>query len=118
MFADDALKFGGQLRVHLMFKVVDYLSSWSQEALMSLNTDKCVVPRLHPRPARDNNVQYQLNGEHLRSVSCLQLSAHPLIALNFIQLYTFALTVSFFLCERAHYVHYANIFLIIQPRIS
>ncbi len=28
---------------------VDYLSSWSQ--------------------ARDNNVQYQLNGEHLRSVS-------------------------------------------------
>ncbi len=48
---------------------VDYLSSWSQGALMSLNTDKCVVLRLHPRHARDNNVQYQLNGEHLRSVS-------------------------------------------------
>ncbi len=36
---------------------------------MSLNTDKCVVLRLHPRQARENNVQYQLNGEHLRSVS-------------------------------------------------
>ncbi len=24
---------------------------------------------LHPRQARDNNVQYQLNGEHVRSVS-------------------------------------------------
>ncbi len=36
---------------------------------MSFNTDKCVVLRLHPRQARDNNVQYQLNGEHLRSVS-------------------------------------------------
>ncbi len=37
---------------------VDYLSSWSQGALMSLNTDKCVVLRLHPRQARYNNVQY------------------------------------------------------------
>ncbi len=36
---------------------------------MSLNTDKCVVLRLHPRQARDNNVQYQLNGEHHTSVS-------------------------------------------------
>ncbi len=36
---------------------------------MSLNTDKCVVLRLHPRQARENNVQYQLNGEHLKSVS-------------------------------------------------
>ncbi len=36
---------------------------------MSFNTDECVVLRLHPRQARDNNVQYQLNGEHLRSVS-------------------------------------------------
>ncbi len=36
---------------------------------MSLNTDKCVVLRLHPRQARDNNVQYQLSGEHLRGVS-------------------------------------------------
>ncbi len=48
---------------------VDYLSSWSQGALMSFNTDKCVVLRLHPRQARDNKVQYQLNREHLRSVS-------------------------------------------------
>ncbi len=28
---------------------VDYLSSWSQGALMSFNTDKCVVLGLHPR---------------------------------------------------------------------
>ncbi len=32
---------------------------------MSFNTDKCVVLRLHPRQARDNNVKYQLNREHL-----------------------------------------------------
>ncbi len=36
---------------------------------MSLNTDKCVFLRLQPRQARDNSVQYQLNGEHLSSVS-------------------------------------------------
>ncbi len=36
---------------------------------MSFNADRCVVLRLHPRQARDNNVQYQLNEEHLRSVS-------------------------------------------------
>ncbi len=36
---------------------------------MSFNTDKCVVLRLHPRQAKDNNVQHQLNGEPLRSVS-------------------------------------------------
>ncbi len=36
---------------------VDYLSSWSQGALMSFNIDKYVVLRLHPRQARDNNVQ-------------------------------------------------------------
>ncbi len=35
---------------------------------MSLNTDKCVGLRLHPRQARDNNVQYQPNGERLGSV--------------------------------------------------
>ncbi len=40
---------------------VGYLSSWSQGALMSFNTDKCVALRLHPRQATDNNVQYQLN---------------------------------------------------------
>ncbi len=32
-------------------------------------TDKCVVLSLHPRQAKDNNVQYQLNGEPLRSIS-------------------------------------------------
>ncbi len=47
----------------------EYLPNWSQGALMSFNTDKCVVVRLHPRQAKDNNVQYQLNGEPLRSVS-------------------------------------------------
>ncbi len=36
---------------------------------MSFNTDKCDVLRLHPRQAKDNNVQYQPNGELLRSVS-------------------------------------------------
>ncbi len=36
---------------------------------MSFNTYKFVVLRLHPRQARDNNVQYQLNGEPLRTVS-------------------------------------------------
>ncbi len=35
---------------------------------MSFNTGKCVVLRLHPRQGSDNNVQYQLSGEHLRSV--------------------------------------------------
>ncbi len=55
MFADD-----GQWRVHLMFNVCK-IQSCSQGALMSFNTDKCVVLRLHPRQARDNNVQYQLN---------------------------------------------------------
>ncbi len=48
---------------------VDYLSSWCQGALMSFNADKSVVLRLHPRQAMDNNVRYQLSGEHLRSVS-------------------------------------------------
>ncbi len=35
---------------------------------MSFNTDKFVVLRLHSRQARNNNVQNQLNGEHLKSV--------------------------------------------------
>ncbi len=48
---------------------VDYLSNWSQGALMSFSTDKCVILRLHSRQAKDNNVQYQLNGEPLRSVN-------------------------------------------------
>ncbi len=36
---------------------------------MSFKTDKCVFLRLHPRQAKDNNVQYQLSGGPLRSVS-------------------------------------------------
>ncbi len=35
---------------------------------MSFNTDKCVVLRLHPQQANDNDVQYQLNGQPLKSV--------------------------------------------------
>ncbi len=48
---------------------VKYLLVWSQGALMSFNTDKCVVVRLHLRQARDNYIHYQLNGEPLRRVS-------------------------------------------------
>ncbi len=36
---------------------------------MRFNADKCVLPRLHRRQAKNNNVQYQLNGEILSSVS-------------------------------------------------
>ncbi len=36
---------------------------------MSFNTDNCVVLKLNPGKAKDSNVQYQLNGEHLRSLS-------------------------------------------------
>ncbi len=36
---------------------------------MSFNIDECAVLRLHPRQAKDNKVQYQLNGEPFRSVS-------------------------------------------------
>ncbi len=72
MFADD-VKIWRTIEspsdVQSLQNDVDYLSSWSQGALLSFNTDKCVVLRLHPRQARDNNVQYQLNGEHLRSIS-------------------------------------------------
>ncbi len=48
---------------------INQLSNWSQGALMSFNTDTCVVLRLHPQQAKDNNPQYQLNGERLRCVS-------------------------------------------------
>ncbi len=72
MFADDVkiwITIESPFGVQSLQNDVDYLSSWSQGALMSFNTGKCVILRLHPRQARDNNVQYQLNGEHLRSVS-------------------------------------------------
>ncbi len=42
---------------------VDYLSNWSQGTLMSFNTDKFFALRLRLRQAKDNNVQYRLNGE-------------------------------------------------------
>ncbi len=75
MFEDD-VKIWGTIEspsdVQKLQHDVDYLSNWSQGVLMSFNTDKCVVLRLHPRQAKDNNVQLynnQLNGEPLRSVS-------------------------------------------------
>ncbi len=36
---------------------------------MSFNTDKCVVLWLHPQQVKNNDPQYQLNGELLRCVS-------------------------------------------------
>ncbi len=36
---------------------------------MRFNADKCVLSGLHRRQAKNNNVQYQLNGELLSSVS-------------------------------------------------
>ncbi len=36
---------------------------------MSFNADRWIVLRLHPRQAKDNNVQYQQNREPVRSVS-------------------------------------------------
>ncbi len=52
-----------------MSKDCKMTSIWSQGALMSFNTDKCVILRLHPQQAKDNNPQYQLNGELLSCVS-------------------------------------------------
>ncbi len=72
MFADDVKTWRtieSPSGVQSLQNDVDYLSSWSQGALMSLNTDKCVVLRLQPRKAKDNDIQYQLNEEHLRSAN-------------------------------------------------
>ncbi len=72
MFADDVKNWRTieiPSDVQSLQNGVDYLSNLSQGALMSFNTDKCVVLRLHSRQAKGNNVQYQLNGEPLRSVS-------------------------------------------------
>ncbi len=59
MFADD-VKIWRTIEspsdVQSLQNDVDYLSSWSQGALMSFNTHKCVVLRLHPRQAKDKNV--------------------------------------------------------------
>ncbi len=48
---------------------INQLSTWSQRALMSFNTDKCAALWLHPQQAKDSYPQYQLNGERLRCVS-------------------------------------------------
>ncbi len=51
MFADDVKiwrKGESPSDVQSLQNVVDYLSYRSQGALMSFNTDKCVVLRLHP----------------------------------------------------------------------
>ncbi len=44
---------------------INQLSIWSQGSLVSFNTDKCVVLRLHPQQAKDNN----LSGKLLRCLN-------------------------------------------------
>ncbi len=72
MFADD-VKIWSTIEspydAHCLQNDANYLLSWSQGGLMSFNTDKCVVLRLHLRKAKDNDIQCQLNEEHLRSAS-------------------------------------------------
>ncbi len=62
MFADD-VKIWRTIEspsdVQSLQNDVDYLSSWSQGALMSLNTDKCAVLRLHP--ARRGTITFSFN---------------------------------------------------------
>ncbi len=68
MFADD-VKIWRTIEspsdVQSLQNDADYLSNWSQGALMKFYTDKFVVLILHPRQAKDKSVQYQLNGEPL-----------------------------------------------------
>ncbi len=58
-----------------MFKVCKmtltgkHLANWTHRALVSFNTDKRIVVWLHSQQAKNNNVQYQLIGEPLKSVS-------------------------------------------------
>ncbi len=54
---------------------VDFLSNRSHGALVNFNTNECVFLRLHRRQTKDNNVQYQLNGEPLRSVLWMRRSS-------------------------------------------
>ncbi len=58
MFADD-VKIGRTIESST--DVINQLSIWSQ--------GKCVVLRLYPQQANNNNPQYQLNGKLLRCVS-------------------------------------------------
>ncbi len=64
MFADDVKNWRtieSPSHVQSLQNGVDYLSNWSQGALMSYNIEKLIVLRLLPRQAKSNNVQYQLN---------------------------------------------------------
>ncbi len=60
MFADD-VKIWRTIEsprdVQSLQNDVEFLSSVSESALVSFNTDKSVALRLHPRQARDNIVQ-------------------------------------------------------------
>ncbi len=69
MFADDVKiwrTIESSSDVQRLQNDINHLSIWSHGALMNFNTDKCAVLQLHPRQARNNNVQY---GEHLKSES-------------------------------------------------
>ncbi len=72
MFADD-VKIWRTIQspsdVQRLQNDINQLPIWSKGTLMSLNTHKCVVLRLHPQQAKDRNPHYQLNGERLRCAS-------------------------------------------------
>ncbi len=66
MFADDVKicrAIESPSDVQRLQNDINQMSIWSHGALMSFNTDKYVVARVHPQQAKDNNPQYQLNGE-------------------------------------------------------
>ncbi len=69
MFADDVKISESPSDAPSLQNDINLLSTWPQRALMSFNTDKCFVLRLHPQQAKDSNPQYQLNGERLRRAS-------------------------------------------------
>ncbi len=72
MFADDVKiwrTIESSTDVQRLQKDINQLSIWSPGPLMSFNTDKRAVLRLHPQQANNNNPQYQLNGKLLRCVS-------------------------------------------------
>ncbi len=69
MFADDVKiwrTIESSSDVQRLQNDINQLLILSQGALMSLNTDKCVVLRLHPQQAKNNSPQYQQNGKLLR----------------------------------------------------
>ncbi len=72
MFTDDVKiwrTIESSIDVQRLQSDINQLSIWCQGALLSVNTDKCVVLRLHPQQAKNNSPQYQLNGKLLRCVS-------------------------------------------------